>query len=164
MTARLPWLPSTVSVDGEYREVLARLYAIFETDIKNARLTLEGRCLWWDRRILTGETYEEAFWHLVTRKDKKTGERLHDPRRAERLPWLNPTVRHCGDPEVRTWDYREAGGKVRTYVWLERFDYVILFEKKTMRLGEVAFLVTAYHLDGEWMRQSLRRKHAKRLP
>jgi hypothetical protein len=163
MTAPPAWLPKAVSVDGEYHEVVALLYKIFETDFKVARPRLGPLLVWWDKRILPGEQYEEGFWHLITREDNRTGERLHDPRRAERLPWCGPTIRHHDDPTVTVWDYREAGGNTRTYVWLEQFDYVIILEKTlTRRYGEVAFLVTAYHVDGEDHRKSLRRKFESR--
>jgi hypothetical protein len=165
MTAPPGWLPEIISVNGEYREVVARLYVIFETDFKVARPRLGKLQVWWDKRILPGEQYEEGFWHLITRSDRATLDRLHDPRRAERLPWCRPTICHHADPAVTAWDYREATGKVRTYLWLEQIDYVIILEKRpTKSHGTVAFLVTAYHVDGEDTRRSLRQKFDRRCP
>ena len=169
MTTTPPWLPPIISVDGEYHAVVRRLYEIFNRDFNLGRPRLGTLQVWWNRRTPPGDQYEEGFWHLITRKDKKTGERLHDPRRAERLPWCAPTICHHTDPAVKMWDYREANGKARTYVWLEHFDYVILFdnrkvrERKTGREMKIAFLLTAYHLDGPWMRRSFRRKYEKRI-
>jgi hypothetical protein len=60
MTAPPGWLPEIISVNGEYREVVARLYVIFETDFKVARPRLGKLQVWWDKRILPGEQYEEA--------------------------------------------------------------------------------------------------------
>ena len=65
MMAPPAWLPKAVSVDGEYHEVVARLYKIFETDFKVARPRLGPLLVWWDKQILPGEQYEEGFWHLT---------------------------------------------------------------------------------------------------
>ena len=84
------WLPSIVTVDGEWNHVLSILYGIFDKDIKQAKRFIQGKPVWWDRRILEGEQYEEGFWHLISKDDQKTKDRLFDPRRAERLPWCGP--------------------------------------------------------------------------
>ena len=163
MTPRPKWLPEIVSVNGEWKTVLARLYAIFDADFKQTRREFEGRPVWWDQKVLPGERYEEGFWHLITRVDETVGERLLDPRRAERLPWCGPTISRTRDAAVKVWDYREGSGRIRTYVWLENWDYVIILEKRPQRVGEVAFLITAYHVDGESRRRNLRGKYANRV-
>lgn len=158
---RPSWLPDMVSVDGEWNQVLVTLYAIFENDIKRTRPIFQNNPVWWDRRVLPGEQYEEGFWHLVSKRDWETNDRLFDPRRAERLPWCGPTIRNSYDTEVKVWDYREARG-ARTYVWLEHWDYVIILEKKQQRIGAVAFLITAFHVDGDSTRRKLRSKYERR--
>lgn len=96
------WLPGIISVDGAWEEeVLPRLYGIFDKDFKRANRTLRGLPIWWDRRILEGDRYEEAFWYLITKKDRKTGDRLFDPRRAERLPWCGPIISNANDSAVK---------------------------------------------------------------
>jgi hypothetical protein len=162
MTPRPKWLPEIVSVNGEWKAVLKRLYAIFDVDFKQTRREFEGRHVWWDRTVLPGERYEEGFWHLITRADKAAGERFLDPRRAERLPWCGPTVSHSSDVSIKVWDYKEGSGRVRTYVWLENWDYVIILEKRRQRVGEIAFLITAYHVDGESQRRNLNSKFSNR--
>ena len=164
MPDRPEWLPDILCVDGEYRQVVAALYEVFQRDIKTSRLTLAGSQVWWDRRVLPGETYEEGFWHLITRKNWKTGQREHDPRRAERLSWCAPAIQHCSEPVVKLWDYEESDGKIRTYLWLEDFHYVILFEKRMQKKGPVAFMVTAYYVDNDGTRKSFQRKYEKRRP
>ena len=158
------WLPAMASVNGEFSEVIARLYEVFCVDFHKSRCWFQKRPVWWDRRVLPdGLDYEEGFWHLVTRNDPSTRERLLDPRRAERLPWCRPTITHDTDSCVLAWDRVEGSGKVRTYIWLFDWDYVIILEKKKQRAGEIAFLVTAYHVDGEGRRRSLRRRYDERL-
>ena len=135
-------------------------------DIRQGDLSLEGRPVWWDRRILPGGRYEEGFWHLITREPKPGEERLFDPRRAERLPWCAPTVRNVGDAEVRVWDYEEGSGVVRTYVWLHGFDYLLIFQKRVLKGSgrQIAFLITAFYVDGEYSRKTLERKYSQRRP
>ncbi|TET45210.1 hypothetical protein E3J62_08160 [candidate division TA06 bacterium] len=165
MTKACPgWLPVTISVDGDWRNnVLPLLYSVFVKDFKQTRRMFENRPVWWDIRIVPGGVYEEGFWHLITRIGSKTTERLFDPRRAERLPWCGPTISNSSDVAVKVWDFKEASGRLRTYLWLEDWDYAIVLEKKQERLGEVAFLVTAFYVDGESRRKSLRGKYAKKM-
>ncbi len=164
MTERPPWLPEIVSVNGEWPHVLSRLYGIFDADFKRTERIFQGRPVRWDRRILPGEHYEEGFWHLITKTEQRSGDRLFDPRRAERLPWCGPTISYSQDQVVKVWNYREASGRLRTYLWLEGWDYVIILERRSHPLGDVAFLVTAFHVDGESVRRSLRNKYARREP
>ncbi|MFH1085895.1 MAG: hypothetical protein V1772_09065 [Chloroflexota bacterium] len=163
MTTMPDWLPAILSVNGEWEDVLRRLYQVFESDFWRSGCSFQRRPVWWDRRVLPGESYEEGFWHLITRDDYQTNERLLDPRRAERLPWCAPTLRHSDDLQVRVWDYLEGSGAVRTYVWLENWDYVIVLEKQKKRVGEVAYLVTAFHVAGESRRRNLRGRYDKRI-
>jgi hypothetical protein len=163
MKRRPDWLPALASVSGVWEVMLKRLYRIFEADFKHKGCTLGGRPLRWDSRILTGERYEEGFWHLITQTDQNTKERLFDPRRAERLPWCAPTIMNAHDSAVLMWDYLEARNRLRTYLWLKDWDYVIVLEKKPHRRGEVAFLITAYYVSGQSTRKNLQRKYDKRV-
>jgi hypothetical protein len=110
-----------------------------------------------DRRVVDGKC-EEAFWHLTT-KDQY-GDRLFDARRSERLPWCRPTITNSTDAQVTAWKYEEGRSRVRLYLWLEKWDYVIVLELRPRRL----FLVTAYHVDGDSTRRSLRRKLQNQQP
>ena len=157
-----PWLPHMVSVNGDPAEVFAMLYSIFSTNFRDNQKRLRGLPVWWDRRV-ADPPYEEGFWHLITRLDKASGDRLLDPRRAERLPWCGPVIASSTEPEVEVWDYEEGRGRVRTYVWLRDHDYLVVLEKRQKRIGLVAFLVTAFHIDGPGKRADLERKMAKRL-
>jgi len=156
------WLPPMISVNGEWNEVLPCLYEIFERDFKQTQRAFIGLPVWWDRRILEGESYEEGFWHLISKIEWNTGERLFDPRRAERLPWCGPTISHANDDCVKVWDFREATGRLRTYVWLEDWNYVIVLEQRKQRKGRIAFLITAFYVDGDSKRRNLQSKFNKR--
>ena len=162
MTKNIEWLPEMVSVGGEWEMVLAKLYHIFDEDFRKTECTFEGRPVWWDRRILPGDRYEEGFWHLITKTDQKTKDRLFDPRRAERLSWCCPIISNVDDDAVKVWNFREARGQLRTYIWLEDWDYIVILEKRRQRVSEIAFLLTAFHVGGQATRRRLRAKYEKR--
>ena len=156
------WLPELCETCGRQDEVLARLHAVFQHDFASNALFIDGSPVWFDRRLVG--RYEESFLHLVTRTDYRTGERLLDPRRAERLAWCGAIVRHCDDPVIRRWRFKEGSGRVHLYVWYEEGDYVVVLEERLMRRGRVYFLVTAYHVDGDATRRRLRAKYEKKEP
>lgn len=162
MSVKPAWLPEMIVLDGEWEKTLVRLYAIFEQDFIRTKRTLDHREVWWDRRK-SGGKYEEGFWHIISTTDPTTKERLPDFRRAERLPWCGPTISNSADPVVKFWNYLEGSGKVRTYLWLENWDYVIVLEKRKQRIGEVAFLITAYHVSGDSSRRKLKRQYGQRI-
>ena len=163
MSPRPSWLPAIVSVDGRWGQVLEMPYRIFDHDFRQTGCAFEGLPVWWDQ-ALRDSPYEEGFWHLITKFDPELQERLLDPRRAERLPWCKPTIANSHQPEIKVWRYEEAGRKSRIYAWIEDWDYVVVLEERTLRGGrQIAFLITAYHVDGESTRRKLRRKHDNRL-
>ena len=51
---------------------------------------------------------------------------------------------------------------MRTYVWLEDWDYVVILEKRKHRIGKIAFLITAFHVEGKSRRINLERKYLKK--
>jgi hypothetical protein len=57
------------------------------------------------------------------------------------------------------WDYEEGRRRVRTYLWLREYDYAVILEK---RKGHY-YLITAYYVDGDSNRRSLRRKYEQRI-
>ena len=157
------WLPETIPVDGEWHGTLSHLYRIFECDFKETRRFFQALPVRWDTTILPGECYEEGFWHLITGDNHQTGERLFEPRRAERLPWCGPTITNSQHEAVKVWDYQEGKKRVRTYIWLESWDYVIILERRQTRKGGIAFLLTAFHVDGPSRRRNLLRRYENRL-
>lgn len=151
------WLPNSIDVDGVWERVLETLYSIFELDFIQSSPKFEARQIIWDERKIDGR-YEEGFWHLITKKDQSTGERYPDFPRAARLPWCAPTINNFHDPVVRVWDYLEGSNRIRTYLWLQNWDYVVILEKREQRRGPVAFLVTAYYVEGDSTRKKLLKK------
>lgn len=152
------WLPEQALTDGDFDQVISALHRIFIADFVGGQPHFGQMPVWWNQ-TLGDRNYENGFWHLVTRTDQSSGDRLFDPPRARRLPWCAPTIEHSEDVAVRVWDYTEGSGRCRTYVWLYELDYCVVIEKRTQRRGPVAFLITAYAVDGEQTRKQLRDRY-----
>jgi len=165
MSSSLPaWLPELIDTDGSWDDILDRLYAVFEADFKVRRPSFKGLRVIWNGRFSEGDPHEDAFWHLVTKDDHVSGNRLLDTFRAKRLAWCRAIIDNHADPAVLEFDYEEGSGAIRTYLWLQDSDYLVVLEKKTKRGTDVAyFLVTAFHLDGESRRRATRRKYDNRV-
>ncbi|MBT9168663.1 MAG: hypothetical protein DDT19_02011 [Syntrophomonadaceae bacterium] len=161
MTETPSWLPAIISVDGEWERVVERLYAIFVTDIKKGKPRLNSSSVWWDRRILDGEKYEEGFWHLISKDYDDVKDRLPDFRRAEKLPWCRACIDNFRDASIVFWDYR-VKKRIETYIWLKNHDYVVVFKKLNKRFGVVYFLLTAHYVEGESTRKKLLKKYENR--
>jgi hypothetical protein len=162
MPMKPAWLPNILSLDGVWEKTLARLYAIFEQDFIINHCFFEDKPVWWDTNKYD-DKYDEGFWHIITKDYQDIANRSPDFERARRLPWCAPTISNSYDPAVKCWDYREPNKKVRTYVWLVQWDYVIILEKQKRRIGIIAFIVTAYHVDGSSTRKKLAQKYEQRI-
>ena len=155
------WLPDIISIDGIWDDVVAKLYKIFESDIKCSKLKINNMLVWHDKQVI--DRYEEGFWHLISGDDYISGERIFDPRRSERLPWFKPLVINFLDKNVLYWEYLDSKKKTIIYIWLVNWDYVIIFQKRSLKIGDVAFIKTAYYVDGNSTRRNLRKKYSKRI-
>jgi len=101
------------------------------------------------------------FWHLTERDDKAIGGRIADPRRAERLAWARPMLDHVSDPNILHWDYEEGDKTIKTYVWLQDFDLVVILK----RMPDMSRrLITSFYVDYSNKRRDLKRKYDQRLP
>ena len=163
MTKDPHWLPPMLALSGTWDKIVSELYGIFEKDFKQGKPRFQHYMVWWDQRVLSGQRFEEGFWHLISRDDKDSGERIPDFRRAERLPWCAPIIINSGNSSVNVWDYQESRGQIRTYMWLTDQDYCVILEKLRRHTQAAAMLVTAFHVDGPSQRRSLRTKLDKKV-
>lgn len=163
MTPRPAWLPNCLSCDGAWEQTVPRLYQVFHRDFKVGHPRFRDEPVWWDQRIQPGSPYEEGFWHLITKHDQRSGERLPDFRRAERLPWCVPLITNANDPVVLAWDGRSDRGNPRTHLWLEEQDYLLILEKRRAGRGNIFQLITAYFIEGDGTRRKLRQRYEDRV-
>lgn len=156
MPSKPEWLSEMLNVRQPWDILLTTFYHIFYNDFVLQTPFFDGKLISWDERILDG-IYPEGFWHLITRDDINHG-RIPDYRRSERLPRCAPTILHNQDQATTVWDYRESNGVIRTYLWLEDWDYVIVLQRPSSETLHRVRLITAFHVDGESRRRDLRRK------
>lgn len=147
------WLPDMVSTNGDFNVVIKLLYSIFTRDFITTRQYFRAQRVIWDYHREPGDPYENGFWHLVTRDDTNASYRPIDTERAKRLPWCGPVIANSGDICLRVFSYPSTRGRIRYYVWLWEYDYVVVLEPREK--DNLVFLVTAYHVDGEQTRRKL---------
>ena len=150
------FLPPMLTLDGDWEETLKKLYSVFVNDFVASKLWFNNMRVLCDSRA-GDRGLPNGFWHLITKSD--SSKRLVDFRRAERLPWARPIIENSYEPAIRTWDFMEGNRAIRTYIWLEQFDYLVILQKK----GRVAFLITAYHIEGDGTKRKLLGKSENRL-
>jgi hypothetical protein len=168
------WLPAAIPFTGNWQEFVTALYAVFTQDFRQQWPRFRTCPVWHDRRVLAdGDGKEEGFWHLITRDQwvrnhrtrQNEKERLPELERAGKLPWARPIIEHESDPCVQVWDFDEAtkrGNKLRTYVWLKDWDYVVILERQAKDKGDIFMLITSFHLDHAGKRHDLESRYARR--
>jgi len=152
------WLPEMLPVNPWTSDTYEKLYQLFCRDLKDTRPTYCGSEVWFFLDMDDGK--EEIFWHLTSRDDKRTGERLPDLRRSERLPWVRPMLDQPDQPEILDWDHEEGDGAIKTYVWLKDHDFVVIMKK--MRNGSRR-LITSFWIEYDNTRRKMQRKYDRRI-
>ena len=158
------WLPDLILLSDFHGNAIAYLEAVykqFEQDFLRSKLTLNGLPV---QVYIHPKEDNKAFsyWH-ITHEGKVESERTFAPRRCERIAWVRAIIENVTDPAIKIWDYKEGNGKIRTYIWLEDYDYVVILEKKS-RKQDIYFLVTAFYIDGNSTERKLQRKYDQREP
>lgn len=165
------WLPALLSISPWGIKTYQFLYDVFCKEIRDAGLKIDGQFV-----VIPKETdadgVEELFWHLTTRKPQtvprrlkpylkiEEGERLPDLRRCERLSWINPvTAKAFTVPEILAWDYEEGDGRIKTYLWLKKHDFVVIFKK--LKSGR-RLLITSFYVDRKYTRNNFQKKYDNR--
>lgn len=158
MTKKPAWLPDLFPVNPWSAGTYEALYQIFCRDLKDSRPMYRGVEVWFFLEEEDGK--EKLFWHLSSRDDKATGERLPDLRRSERLPWVRPMIDQPNQPEVLDWDFEEADGTVKTYVWLRDHDFVVIMKKYP---NQNRRLITSFWIEHGNTRRKMQKKHDNRI-
>lgn len=152
------WLPDLFPVNPWGHGTYDALYEVFERDLKVSQPVYDGQTVWFFPDV--EDEKEKIFWHLTSREDKEAGERLPDLRRSERLPWVRPMLEHPEEPEVLAWDHEEGDGTIKTYVWLENDDFVVIMKKYSDGRRR---LITSFWVEYENTKRKLRKKYERRI-
>lgn len=152
------WLPAMAVVNPWTDQTFDSLYQIFHKDFTSSKPSYDGRIVWFFPQKEGGK--ELLFWHLTSKNDKVTGERLPDLRRSERLPWVRPLIDNHKQPETLDWDYREGDGDIHTYIWLKDHDFVAILKKYKDGRRRI---ITSYFIDYNHKKSKLRKKYKRRI-
>ncbi len=155
------FLPPTLNLDTERDRTLAMLYDVFKRDFKETQTYHRGKSVRYNSKIGDASGKEEGFWHIVSKYDISSGERLIDYPRAKRLPWAKPLMESDEREEIVVWQYKEGASDkgLRTYIWLENYDYLLILQLRK----QVYYWVTAFYIESNWKKRDLRRKYEKRI-
>jgi hypothetical protein len=149
-----------MSVDGEFGEVIEKIYLCFYREFKASKPAFGGVPVWWNQKPDPEDPrgYEAEFWNLI--QGHNDDEPFH-PGRASKLCWCAPVIQNSNDPVVTVFEYEEKG-QIRTYLWLRDFDYVVVLRRREFRIGPVMWLITAHTVDGDSTRNKLQKKYENR--
>lgn len=157
MMTRPSWLPELFETKRWDHSTYDMLYRIFCTDFIDSKTHFCEKHVSIPKDLEDGK--HKTFWHVTTRDDKGSGQRLPDLRRCERLPWLKPLLENPTKPEVLAWEFMEDDGSVNIYVWLKDQDYIAII-KKTKK--GYLILRTAYWVEYGNTKKKLMKKYDSR--
>lgn len=156
-------LPETLEWDGTFADMVAVTHGVYENDFVHRRLMRDGLPVHRDRRILAdGDGKEEAYWHLVQRRDRRSGERVPDFCRASRICWTRPIIECAPCDDLVVFDYDSGAGSqggLKTYLWLQADDFLVILKKQPRQY----FLVTSFCITMDWLRRDLEDKYRQRV-
>ena len=162
MSDEYDWLPPLCRLGdfgGDWDAYEEKLYHQFQEDWEKLRPYHQGQPVGHAREPFV-DGKPEAFWHLTSRTDKETGERLPDLRRCECLRWAKVLISEAPNrDEILTWRERRPKGLQQVFA-LDDFSYVVFV---ALRGGGRMFLMTAYCVDEPWARKQLRKQYERSL-
>jgi hypothetical protein len=159
MSALPLWIPALIGVEPWCAAVVDALYAVFDRDFRQSRPTLDGHDIRYSQEIRP-DGREAIFWHLITKENANMSARNPDPPRAARLAWIRCLIEHCAECEIKKWDYREADGATKTYIWFESGDFLVILKKQADGRRR---LLTSFCIAYPNYRRKLEKKFQKRI-
>jgi len=150
----IPWLPPLIDIRVSHMsQIEPFLESIFINEFVNKKI------IYLDYPVIINKpedpTYSgKVFQHLITRDNYRNEGRGIDMERAKRLLWCPALISNSKDPSVLSFDYLEADGNIRTYLYLKpyKLDYLVILQK-IEKTHEVA-IVSAYYIDVDYKRRS----------
>jgi len=169
------WLPSPLEVNSNWDVFVQACFEVFQRDFVNAKPRCFGRPLFHDTRIDREDPPPGrplGFWHLTTTCENRYDAqgrrmvaigRLPELQRSARINWVLPTIEHARDSANLVWDYQEASGKIRTYIWNDSQDWLVIVEKQNRPKGTIYMLITSFLVKYDSKRDDLVRKYRQRI-
>lgn len=149
------WLPDTFRYPdwNNYKAYEDELYTIFKDEIINGNLNFRGKPVIYRRHPIENGK-EEGFYHCTCKNYTTPNDRMPDPERMIRLPWLSALVINyacndtcCSDKPI-IWKQLHKNN-YRYYLYFRRY-LVILEERERFFV-----LITGFYVEEEYYHRSL---------
>jgi len=98
----------------------------------------------------------KCFWHLITKEEHSTGDRLPDPSRSEKIPWIKFLIENFITLGIKHFE-KIVKGKIRHHIWYESERYCIVIDIHNISRY---YLITAYYVTQK-KRNQLKKEHQK---
>lgn len=135
-------------------------YNVFKRDFLDSKCFLEKIliCSKSSKKIEISQklNVEEVFWHIISRKNSSI--RTFDEQRAKRIEWVKCIILDYDKNHIKRFYYYESNGKIRLYLWLEQYDFVVILEKIITKTEE-AFIVTSFYIDNSKKKEEFAKKY-----
>lgn len=161
------WLPSLLDIvviqPEDWLKIENDLFEIYLRDFVHTKCFYDSLEILIDRGIEPRCKLERTFWKLISKQNSYDDiwDRSHDLERARRLPLCKSfIVNHADNFHFLEWDFEENTNKIRTYIWFEFVDYIVIIEKKS---DNTAFLISGHYVDGASHRSKYRQKYDNRV-
>ena len=90
----------------------------------------------------------------IENKQRRERSKKEEPNKIEIM------LIRVGCPEELAWDYEEGDGTIKTYVWLDEYDFVVILKKYP---DGGRRLITSFWVEYGHKKRSLRKKYENRL-
>lgn len=151
------WLSPPLRIadyDDDQAHLVEAAYSIFSRDFKNSPPRYNGISVMHDAKIINDK--ENAFWHIITSVDNKTGIRTFDVERCRRITWIKPLIENIHQKEIQYWT-KPFRKEVRIMIWFEVEDYLVVIKGNQSDLS----FITAYIVTYGSRRRKLRMERDK---
>ena len=142
-------------------EYIERLYELFLSDLISRPLRWMNTGMTVSlRRHPEVEGRHAVFWHIVTGGTGNEATRRIELQRCVRLRWVRILIEifnseFPNEEQIRWWVDKSRSSKPRYVITRPDFDYVVVVEERI----EYALLITAYYVEHQRRRRTLKREH-----
>lgn len=143
-----------------------RAYLVFKDDLIKQEIKFNGIPVK-IREIPIEDNKVQGFFHVISEQDKRSKIRLYKEERVKYIPFISKMImefekcKHCTEdcPKIKIWTapYLGKNSILRTKIFFEKYDYIVILEKR----NNYYQLVTAYVVDRKDRREDLLKEYTK---
>ena len=136
----LPDLIELTDFNGNFKQYLEAVYALFKRDFIDSKPVFRGIRLGL-KKFPISEDKEATFWHMTSEGENEEN-RNPDLRRLERIQWPAPMINESTHPYLKVWE-NKRGNKHNMRIFHENENYLVILRKgKDYLLPWTAYLIS----------------------